>query len=311
MPTHHARIPTAPPATRPTGTFGRVTITLVMAATAGLAFTFSFGNVWTLALRLGIAHPIAPLIAPMVDLSVVGLLVALHYLSATGTPEELRSVTRLLHLCGLLTLALNTAEPVLAQHYGRAALDAVAPCLLLGWGRVGPIILRRLHTSTPAAAPGPSAPVPEPSAPSLAGEVPEPDLPARGTPPPIGQSSAAGRAIPESAPEPALAAEAEQGDPSGEEPVADLDEEEGRHAERVPAAERKRTGRKPAATMDELAEIVRPAVEEQGPTQAVIRTALREAGIPIASDRLGKLTQRFKDEQAARHGEAHAFPSAA
>jgi hypothetical protein len=50
--------------------------------------------------------------------------------------------------------------------------------------------------------------------------------------------------------------------------------------------------------MDELAEIVRPAVEEHGPTQAVIRTALREAGIPIASDRLGKLTQRFKDEQA-------------
>ena len=93
-----------------------------MAVIAALAFVFSFGNVWALALRLGVPRPIAPLIAPMVDLSVVGLLVALHHLAAHGTdPTHLRSATRLMHLCGLLTLALNTAEPLLARHYGRAA----------------------------------------------------------------------------------------------------------------------------------------------------------------------------------------------
>ncbi|MDH6706592.1 hypothetical protein P3T27_003319 [Kitasatospora sp. MAA19] len=64
----------------------------------------------------------------MVDLSVVGLLVVLHHLAATGTdPAQLRPATRLMHLCGLLTLALNTSEPVLAGHYGRALFDTVAP----------------------------------------------------------------------------------------------------------------------------------------------------------------------------------------
>lgn len=86
----------------------------------------------------------------MVDLSVVGLLVAVHHLVLTGTePDQLRSATRLMHLCGALTLALNTAEPVIAGHYGRACLDTVAPALLLGWGAVGPDLLRHLATPTP------------------------------------------------------------------------------------------------------------------------------------------------------------------
>ncbi|NEE61288.1 DUF2637 domain-containing protein, partial [Streptomyces sp. SID8455] len=54
------------------------TVTVVMAVIALLAFVFSFGNVWNLALRLGVPDPVAPLIAPMVDLSVLGLLVALR-----------------------------------------------------------------------------------------------------------------------------------------------------------------------------------------------------------------------------------------
>jgi len=123
------------------------TITAVMIVTAALAFVFSFGNVWSLALRLGVPRPIAPLIAPMVDLSVVGLLVALRYLSLRGLPaEQMTSATRLMHFSGLLTLALNVAEPVVAGHYGRAAVDAVAPLLLLGWGSVGPQLLRAFHT---------------------------------------------------------------------------------------------------------------------------------------------------------------------
>ncbi|MCX4679925.1 DUF2637 domain-containing protein [Streptomyces sp. NBC_01433] len=134
--------------------FTRRTVTVVMAVIAALAFVFSFGNVWALALRLGVPHPIAPLIAPMVDLSVVGLLVALRFLALRGVPkEELKAGTRLLHLCGLLTLALNTAEPLLAGRYGRACLDTVAPLLLLGWGHVGPAFLTQFHTLTRPAPP--------------------------------------------------------------------------------------------------------------------------------------------------------------
>jgi hypothetical protein len=138
------------------------TVTVVMAVIALLAFVFSFGNVWALALRLGVPHPVAPLIAPMVDLSVIGLLVGLRSLSLRGVPqEELGAATRLMHLCGLLTLALNVAEPLAAGHYGRAAVDAVAPLLLLGRGQVGPQFLRHFHALS---APNPAeAPVPVPA----------------------------------------------------------------------------------------------------------------------------------------------------
>ncbi|MGW1407494.1 DUF2637 domain-containing protein [Streptomyces sp. NPDC002403] len=160
--------------------FTRRTVTVVMAVIAALAFVFSFGNVWALALRLGVPHPIAPLIAPMVDLSVVGLLVALRFLALRGVPKtELKAGTRLLHLCGLLTLALNTAEPLLTGRYGRACLDTVAPLLLLGWGHVGPAFLAQFHTLTrrtphleatdPISEPVPDeAPVPEPPTPAPA-----------------------------------------------------------------------------------------------------------------------------------------------
>ncbi|MFG2724046.1 DUF2637 domain-containing protein [Streptomyces canus] len=132
------------------------TITAVMIVIAMLAFVFSFGNVWSLALRLGVPGPIAPLIAPMVDLSVVGLLVALRYLSLRGLPaDQMTAATRLMHFSGLLTLALNVAEPIVAGHYGRAAVDAVAPLLLLGWGSVGPQLLRAFHTVAHPAVPAP------------------------------------------------------------------------------------------------------------------------------------------------------------
>ncbi|MCZ4095688.1 DUF2637 domain-containing protein [Streptomyces sp. H39-C1] len=143
-------------------------VTAVMAVIAALAFTFSFGNVWSLALRLGVPHPIAPLIAPMVDLSVVGLLVALRHLALHGVaPAELAPAQRLMHVCGLLTLALNVAEPLAARHYGRAALDTVAPLLLLGWGKVGPLLLAHFHTTIPDPATAPAI-TPQPAMPAAA-----------------------------------------------------------------------------------------------------------------------------------------------
>ncbi|MER5349046.1 DUF2637 domain-containing protein [Kitasatospora sp. NPDC002551] len=115
---------------------------------------------------------------------------------------------------------------------------------------------------------------------------------------------------PAPATESAPVTDAEQDDLPADEPVLEPDDDV-RPDSREPVVGTKRTGRKPAASMDELAEIVRPAVQEHGPTQAVIRTVLREAGIPIASDRLGKLTQRFKDEQASQQADAQASASAA
>jgi hypothetical protein len=185
--------------------FTRRTVTVVMAVIAALAFVFSFGNVWALALRLGVPRPIAPLIAPMVDLSVVGLLVALRFLALRGVPKaELRAGTRLLHLCGLLTLALNTAEPLLTGRYGRACLDTVAPLLLLGWGHVGPTLLAQFHTP---AHPTPhleetAAALPEPvhdEAPALESRPPAPD------PDPDPDVVAALTAEPQPAPAPAAA----------------------------------------------------------------------------------------------------------
>ncbi|MGW3086713.1 DUF2637 domain-containing protein [Streptomyces sp. NPDC001108] len=181
--------------------FTRRTVTVVMAVIAALAFVFSFGNVWALALRLGVPHPIAPLIAPIVDLSVVGLLIALRFLALRGVNKtELRAGTRLLHLCGLLTLALNTAEPLLAGRYGRACLDTVAPLLLLGWGHVGPAFLTQFHTlthptthledtPTPISEPVPDeAPAPEPPTPTPVEKL-EP-TPAPATAPPAAVAKA-------------------------------------------------------------------------------------------------------------------------
>ncbi|MFV0129005.1 DUF2637 domain-containing protein [Streptomyces sp. HMX112] len=136
------------------------TVTVVMAVIALLAFVFSFGNVWNLALRLGVPDPVAPLIAPMVDLSVLGLLVALRYLSLRGVAaDDLKGANRLMHTSGFFTLALNIAEPVIAGHYGRACVDAVAP-VLLSLCRIRPPRWPRLCWTPPARLPTPTAPLP-------------------------------------------------------------------------------------------------------------------------------------------------------
>lgn len=161
------------------------TITAVMIVIAALAFVFSFGNVWSLALRLGVPGPIAPLIAPMVDLSVVGLLIALRYLSLRGLPaDQMTAATRLMHFSGLLTLALNVAEPIVAGHYGRAAVDAVAPLLLLGWGSVGPQLLRAFHTVARPAVPASQHDKIE-SVPETASDAPRPAVPLTTAPAPV------------------------------------------------------------------------------------------------------------------------------
>ncbi|ADP78934.1 hypothetical protein [Pseudofrankia inefficax] len=136
---------------RPVG--GDVTVTLVtviMVVVVGLTFAFGFGNVFQLGLRLGVPVWVAPLVAPAVDLSVVGLLLGTRQLAVQGAPVELlRPARRLLVFSSLVTLALNVAEPVIAGEYGKAAFDAVGPALLFGWSEVGPGLLRAMRHPGP------------------------------------------------------------------------------------------------------------------------------------------------------------------
>jgi hypothetical protein len=49
-------------------------VTVIMGTVVGLTFLFGFGNVLDLALRLDVPAWVAPLVAPAVDLSILGLL---------------------------------------------------------------------------------------------------------------------------------------------------------------------------------------------------------------------------------------------
>ncbi|KLL09512.1 hypothetical protein FrCorBMG51_24415, partial [Protofrankia coriariae] len=50
-------------------------VTVIVGVVVALTFLFGFGNVLALGLRLGVPMWVAPLVAPAVDLSVVGLLI--------------------------------------------------------------------------------------------------------------------------------------------------------------------------------------------------------------------------------------------
>jgi hypothetical protein len=119
-----------------------------MGAVVGLTFMFGFGNVLNLALRLGVPVWVAPLIAPAVDLSILGLLLGSRHLALAGvTSAQLRPARRLLIFTSVVTLALNVADPLVAGEYGRAAIDAVGPLLLIGWAEVGPGLLQAMSAS--------------------------------------------------------------------------------------------------------------------------------------------------------------------
>ncbi|MFI1580974.1 SpdA protein [Embleya sp. NPDC020630] len=120
-------------------------VTWIMGAVIGLTFRFGFGNVWALALRLDVTAWVAPLVAPAVDPSVLGLLLAVRHLALNGaTREQLRRARGLLIFSSLITLALNVADPLIAGEFGKATFDAVDPLLLIGWAEVGPSLLQCL-----------------------------------------------------------------------------------------------------------------------------------------------------------------------
>ncbi|WP_269855183.1 DUF2637 domain-containing protein [Streptomyces sp. RPT161] len=69
-------------------------------------------------------------------------------------------------------------------------------------------------------------------------------------------------------------------------------------ADREAAARRKRTGRPPGASMDQLLAVARPAVAEHGVTVAAVQQAIREASLPIGSARFTQLMNLLRAELA-------------
>ncbi|MBB2499965.1 hypothetical protein H5411_12615 [Amycolatopsis echigonensis] len=123
-----------------------------MGSVVGLTFTFGFGNVLTLALKLQVPVFVAPLVAPAVDLTVLGLLVGTRHLALSGVGDDvLRPARRLLLAASVVTLLLNVADPVCAGQWGRAAFDSVGPLLLVGWAEAGPGLLRALSAASTGA----------------------------------------------------------------------------------------------------------------------------------------------------------------
>jgi hypothetical protein len=103
---------------------------------------------------LGITAWIAWLVGPAVDLSVVGLLTGMRFLSLHGyTDVQLSKLQRMLRFCGILTLALNTSGALGHRMFGTALVDAVGPALLIGWSEVGPWMLRQIYTVCSSTAP--------------------------------------------------------------------------------------------------------------------------------------------------------------
>jgi hypothetical protein len=121
-------------------------VSVVMGVVVGLTFLFGFGNVLSLGLRLGVPAYVAPLVAPAVDLTVVGLLLGTRHLAVHGASVAvLRPARRLLLVSSAVTLALNVADPLLSAQWGKAAFDAVGPLLLIGWSEVGPALLGAMN----------------------------------------------------------------------------------------------------------------------------------------------------------------------
>lgn len=91
---------------------------------------------------------VAPLVAPAVDLSILGLLIGTRHLALAGVSSELlRPARRLLVFASLVTLALNVADPLVAGEYGKAGFDAVGRLLLIGWSE-GAGLLQAISMTT-------------------------------------------------------------------------------------------------------------------------------------------------------------------
>jgi hypothetical protein len=134
---------------RPGERFARRVVTGCAVLVVAACFGFSFGNVLALGRYLAVPEWVAWLVAPAVDLTVVGLIVGVRHLSLRGVEgRRLRPARLLLVAAGLATWALNVAHALLVRgHLGVVAYDSLAPLLLIGWAEVGPWFLRQFRAA--------------------------------------------------------------------------------------------------------------------------------------------------------------------
>jgi hypothetical protein len=134
---------------RPGERFARRVVTGCAVLVVAACFGFSFGNVLALGRYLAVPEWVAWLVAPAVDLTVVGLIVGVRHLSLRGVEgRRLRPARLLLVAAGLATWALNTAYALFVRgHLGVVAYDSLAPLLLIGWAEVGPWFLRQFRAA--------------------------------------------------------------------------------------------------------------------------------------------------------------------
>jgi hypothetical protein len=103
---------------------------------------------------------------------VVGLLTAIRFLSLHGyTDSQLAKPRYMLRLCGILTLALNTAGALGHHQFGTALVDAVGPVLLISWSEAGPWLLRQIYIVCSPAPEQPEAQPPVVQSPPLPGAL--------------------------------------------------------------------------------------------------------------------------------------------
>ncbi|WP_174447606.1 hypothetical protein [Streptomyces prunicolor] len=107
-----------------------------MAAVVGLTFLFGFGNVPALARQWGVTPWVAPLVAPAVDLSVIGLLLGTGHLALRGANRaRLRPERRLLVFSSLIALVLNVTEPRTRRTHRKSRFRRRRPPVAYRLGR--------------------------------------------------------------------------------------------------------------------------------------------------------------------------------
>ncbi len=94
-------------------------------------FVFSFQSIRELGEILGLTGWMSVLLAPLIDLSIITLIVASHELGKSGQSQVPERVAQA--MLGLATLAANVAPYVWVERsLGRAVLHSIAPIILVG-----------------------------------------------------------------------------------------------------------------------------------------------------------------------------------
>jgi len=137
-----------------------------------------------LGLSMGLWLPLALVLAPAVDLTVLALIWGIRYASLSGiAAARLRPARVLLVASGLATWGLNTAKAWSTGDLGMVALDSIAPALLIVWAEVGPWFLRLFVEIREREAAAVPPPVPDPVPVGPAPAVPPPSRrPSRAAP---------------------------------------------------------------------------------------------------------------------------------